>query len=141
MTLPTEDQVASLRTALDAFTRRYKLVDAGKPALNEVDIQTLLYVADHPSCGPTDVARFLNVASTTLSSATDRLVKRGLLERHRLEGNRRAVALTLSAQGEAQVAAHVRAHGDLYRMMLQRLSAGERDVFIGMITKIVYHDD
>ena len=143
MTLPTDDQVASLRTALDAFTRRYKLVDAGKPgkALNEVDIQTLLYVADHPSCGPTDVARFLDVASTTISSATDRLVKRGLLARHRPEGNRRAVALLLTAQGEAHVAAHSQAHGDLYRMMLERLSPGERDGFIDMITKIVYHDD
>lgn len=143
MTRPTDEQIDTLRAALDVFTRRYKLVDAGgaDKLLNEVDNQTLLYVADHPACGPGDVARFLGVAATTMSSATDRLVKRGLLERRRPEGNRRAVALTLSAEGMAYSAAYRQAHDDLFRMMLERLSPGERDTFLDLIAKIAYHED
>jgi DNA-binding MarR family transcriptional regulator len=97
MTTPTDDQLAKLGAAFDTFARRYKLADAlsSEKPLNELDKQTLLYVAEHPEYGPTDVARFLAVPSTTISSATDRLFKRGLLERHRLEGDRRAVALRL----------------------------------------------
>jgi DNA-binding MarR family transcriptional regulator len=143
MTEPTDDQLATLGAAFDTFTRRYKLAEASGPdkPLNEIDKQTLLYVADHSACGPSDVARFLGVANTTISSATDRLVKRGMLGRDRVEGDRRAVALRLSDAGEAYVAAQLRAHRDMYRMMLVRLSAAERDRFIAMISKIVYHDD
>ncbi len=143
MTTPTDDQLANLGAAFDSFARRYKLLDAlgSETQLNELDKQTLIYVADHPECGPTDVARFLAVPNTTISSATDRLVNRGLLERHRPEGDRRAVALRLSADGKARADAIVAAYHDLYRRMLQPLSPAERKSFIRMITKIVQSGD
>jgi len=142
MTVPTDNQIAALGAALDTFSRRYKLTDAGslERPLTEVDTQTLLYVRKHPGCGPTDVARFLRVAITTISSATDRLAKRGLLERHRLEGDRRAVALRLSDGGEAYAAAQEQAHHDMFLMMLERLLPEERESFIKMIAKIAYYD-
>ena len=142
MTTPTDHQLAKLGVALDAFARRYKLSDAlsfDKP-LNELDKLTLLYVADHPGCGPTDVARFLSVANTTISSATDRLAKRGLLERHRPEGDRRAVALELSEGGRARVGSYVSAHREISRQMLEALSPAERDRFIRLITKIIEYE-
>jgi DNA-binding MarR family transcriptional regulator len=77
------------------------------------------------------------VPNTTISSATDRLVNRGLLERHRPAGDRRAVALRLSADGKARADAIVAAYRDLYRRMLEPLSPAERRSFIRMITKIV----
>ena len=141
--MPTDDQPATLGAAFDAFARRYKLADAlgsDKP-LNELDKQTLLYVAEHPECGPTDVARFLGVPNTTISSSTDRLVKRGLIERHRPEADRRAVALRLSPAGKARADGFAAAHLELYRRMLAPLSADERTQFIAMITKIVSHED
>ncbi len=143
MATPTDDQLASLGAAFDSFARRYKLLDAlgSETQLNELDKQTLLYVANHPGCGPTDVARFLAVPNTTISSATDRLVKRGLLERHRPEGDRRAVALHLSTAGQARADAISAAHRDLYRRMLEPLTRAERETFIRMITKIVSHGD
>ncbi|UYY59259.1 MarR family winged helix-turn-helix transcriptional regulator [Sphingomonas sp. S2-65] len=143
MTKPTDDQIAALGAVFDTFTRRYKLVDAagaGK-SLNELDKQTLLYVADQPGCGPSDVARFLGVANTTITSATDRLVKRGLLARRRAEGDRRAVALALSAEGEACVVDIRAAHRQLYDRMLEPLSTAERDSLIGMLQKIASNDD
>jgi DNA-binding MarR family transcriptional regulator len=143
MTTPTDDQLARLGAAFETFARRHKLLDAlgSETQLNELDKQTLLYVADHPGCGPTDVARFLAVPNTTISSSTDRLVKRGLLERHRPEADRRAVALRLSAGGKAYADAILTAHRDLYRRMLGPLSPAERRSFIRMITKIVNHED
>lgn len=143
MSTPTDDQLARLGAAFDAFARRYKLLDAlgSETQLNELDKQTLIYAADHPGCGPTDIARFLAVPNTTISSATDRLVKRGLLERHRPEGDRRAVALRLSAAGKARADAIVAAHRDLYRRMLEPLTPAERKSLIRMITKIVFNGD
>lgn len=143
MTSPTEDQIAALGAAFDVFARRYKLSAAAsaETPLNEVDSQTLLYVSGHPGCGPTDVARFLGLPVTTISSATDRLAKRGLLVRGRMEDDRRAVALKLSGEGAARVASIRKGYEDMCRMMLERLSPQEREAFLAMITKIVSHED
>jgi len=143
MTSPTEDQLAALGAAFDAFARRYKLSAAATAdiPLNEVDTQALLYVGGHEGCGPTDVARFLGLPTTTISSATDRLAKRGFLERGRTEDDRRAVALKLSKDGALRVAAIRKGYEDMCRMMLERLTPEERDTFIAMITRIVFHED
>ncbi|WP_375380129.1 MarR family winged helix-turn-helix transcriptional regulator [uncultured Sphingomonas sp.] len=143
MSEPTDEQLTKIGAAFDAFTRRHKLADAAgseKP-FNELDKQVLLFAADNPGCGPSDVARFLAVPSTTVSSATDRLVKRGLLGRDRIEEDRRAISLRLSAAGETTVAALRAVHRGLYRKMLQRLSPDERDQFIVYMTKIGYSED
>ncbi|WP_084583206.1 MarR family winged helix-turn-helix transcriptional regulator [Sphingomonas azotifigens] len=142
MSDPTEDQLAALGTAFETFARRYKLADAlrSERPLAELDKAVLLYVAEHEGCGPTDVARFLGVPTTTLSSATDRLVKRGFLKRERIEADRRAVALSLSAAGAACARSMVEAYRQLHLLMLSRLSPDERDRFIAMITKIVDDD-
>jgi len=142
MTKPTNDQLATLGAAFDTFTRRYKLADVLSPEkpLNELDKQALVYVASHPACGPTDIARFLGVPNTTISSATDRLAKRGLLERRRPEGDRRAVELWLSKEGKSCATAITDSYRELCLKMLQPLSATERETFIRMITKIVQSD-
>jgi DNA-binding MarR family transcriptional regulator len=143
MNEPTDEQMTKIGAAFDAFTRRHKLADAGgtERPLNELDKQVLLFAGDNPGCGPSDLARFLAVRNTTISSATDRLVTRGLMDRTRIEKDRRAISLRLSKEGEATVAALRQVHQDLYRMMLKRLSPEEREQFIHIITKIVYFDD
>jgi DNA-binding MarR family transcriptional regulator len=143
MTAPDDHQLAALGAAFDVFTRRYKLADAcgAEKPLNELDKQVLLFVSEHADCGPTDVARFLGVPNTTISSATDRLAKAGLLERHRPEQDRRAVALRLSPSGAERASGFVAAHQALYARMLAPLTRTERERFIELITKIVYYDD
>ncbi len=89
MTEPTQEQVEQLTRAFERFTRRFKVAEAAAAAdnaLNALDAQTLVYVDDHPGCGMGDVARYLNVAMTTMSSAIDRLVKKAFVERRRPEG-------------------------------------------------------
>jgi DNA-binding MarR family transcriptional regulator len=141
MSEPTDEQMTKAGAAFDIFTRRHKLADISglERPLNELDKQVLQFVANNPGCGPSDVARFLSVPSTTISSATDRLVKRALLNRDRIEADRRAISLRLSDQGEATVVALHEVHQSLLRMMLRRLSANEREQFITLITKIVYN--
>jgi DNA-binding MarR family transcriptional regulator len=142
MTMPTDEELAALSEALDLFTRRYKLAEALQPEkpLNEVDKQVLFYVAKHPGCGPSDAARFLGVANTTISSATDRLVKRDLLERHRPEADRRSVALVLTAAGQRRVDTMLAMYGELHRRMLEPLTVAERRQLIAIMTKVISDD-
>lgn len=141
--MPTDEELTALSEAFDVFTRRYKLAEALGPekSLNELDKQVLLYVAKHRDCGPTDVARFLGIANTTISSATDRLAKRDLLERHRPDVDRRSVALRLTASGRRRVEMMLATYGELHRRMLEPLSATERRQLIAMMTKITLHDN
>lgn len=141
MTNPSDEQVADLAAALDVFSRRFKLmhVGDGRP-LAEIDKHILHFVEAHPDCGPTDVARSFGVAMTTISSATDRLARRGLLERLRPSDDRRAVALRLTGDGTDYTAAHRQAYMDMFRAMLAPLSPEERDAFVAMMKKISSYD-
>jgi DNA-binding MarR family transcriptional regulator len=142
MTTPTEDQLTKLGATLEIFSRRYKLAEAlgAEKPINELDKQVLFFVARHPGCGPSDIARFLAVPATTTTSATDRLVKRGLLERQRPEQDRRAVALHLTDAGTARVAAFLSVYRDLHLRMLAPLSTSERELLIGLMEKIVSNE-
>ncbi|HBM60173.1 MarR family winged helix-turn-helix transcriptional regulator [Salipiger marinus] len=140
---PTNDQVAELAAALDRLSRRFKLSDAslgGRP-LAEIDKHILQHVAAQPGCGPSDVARAFGIALTTISSATDRLAKRGLLQRLRPSDDRRAVALQLTDEGVAYAEAQRAAHQTMFRAMLDQLLPEERPVFIGLIGKISSSED
>lgn len=51
MTNPNDNQVADLRNAIDKLTRRFKIAEtAGNdgPKLNQIDLQAMFFVADHP---------------------------------------------------------------------------------------------
>ena len=138
MTTPTDAQLAAIAAAFDTFARRFKMAEAlsTEQPLNEVDKQTLFYVAAHPDCGPTDVARFLSVPATTLTSVADRLVKKNLLERGRAEADRRAVSLRLTDSGKLQFESLMAAHQNMYRRLLQPLSPADQNELIRLITTI-----
>lgn len=143
MSNPSDAQLAALEAAFETFARRFKLVEAMKAEqpLNELDKQILLYVSRQPNVGPTDLARFFGVANTTLTSATDRLVKRKLLDRSRPEDNRRAVALRLSEAGRACVEAFQAAYRDMYLSLLQPLTPEDRDHLIRIMQIITKNED
>lgn len=139
MTEPTKESVEQLARAFERFTRRFKVAEAAAAAdnaLNALDAQTLVIVADNPGCGQGDVARDLNVAMTTMSSAVDRLVKKGLLERKRPEDDRRAIELTATAKGRAVVAEQKAGYRSTCRAMLRALNQEERITLIRLTEKI-----
>jgi DNA-binding MarR family transcriptional regulator len=136
---PTLEQVEQLTRAFERFTRRFKVAEAvaaADNALNALDAQTLVFIAEHPGCGMGDVARYLNVAMTTMSSAVDRLVKKDLIDRRRPEDNRRAVALSANQKGRQVVDDHIEGYRQACRTMLRALDSSERGELIRLTEKI-----
>ena len=72
----------------------------GRMRYNPLDFQTIARVRAEPGIRAADLARFLGVAPTTLQSAVDRLVRRGVIEKG--AGGR---GLGLTEEGEALAAA------------------------------------
>lgn len=143
MTEQAADQLGQLTVAFERFTRRFKVAEAGaalKNSLNALDIQALLFINDHPACSLGDVARELQVAPTTMSSSADRLVRRGMIERHRPEANRRMVELTLTPQGDGAVAGYMAGYRDACGAMLEPLDPNERADFIRLAMKIAEYE-
>ncbi|WP_018689497.1 MarR family winged helix-turn-helix transcriptional regulator [Ahrensia kielensis] len=136
-------QAAELRRAIGALSLRFKSAEAevgsGK-LLNPLDMQILLFVSDHPACKAAEVARHLLVAATTISSATDRLTRQGLLSRERPEKNRRVISLSLTVAGQAYVSALLQVQTDHCLSMLEKLSPDEQDLFIQLFRKISQND-
>lgn len=139
MSEPTKEIVDQLARAFERFTRRFKVAEAAAAAdnaLNALDAQTLAIVDANPGCGQGDVARDLNVAMTTMSSAVDRLVRKGLLERKRPEDDRRAIELTATAKGRAVAADQKAGYRKACRAMLRALDPDERLTLIRLTEKI-----
>ncbi|HEY8338206.1 MAG TPA: MarR family transcriptional regulator [Tardiphaga sp.] len=143
MTEPSPEQVEQLTRAFERFTRRFKVAEAAaaaENALNALDAQTLVFVGENPGCGMGDVARYLNVAITTMSSAIDRLVRKMLIERRRPEDNRRSVALTATPTGRQVIEDHIAGYRHACRMMLRSLDPKEQSELIRLTEKIADHE-
>jgi DNA-binding MarR family transcriptional regulator len=139
MTNPNDTQVAALRTAIDKLMRRFKIAETAgdnEPKLNPIDLQAMLFIADHPNCTASEVSQHLGVVATTMSAVTDRLVRHGLIRRKRVSSNRRIVSLALSKEGLRRIDAAVQAQNDHCHAMLSALEPDERAGFLSAIVKI-----
>ncbi len=89
--------------------------------------------------GPTIMSAFAEALGAPLSTAThtvDRLVNKGLVERKRLEADRRVVEVALSEEGRRTTTAlHAERHAML-RSMLEALSPGERGLYLELVDKM-----
>ncbi len=129
---------ASIRSLLRAFTideTRYPSAE-GKIRYNGPEFQTLHFVGLNPGCSSAALAAFLGVSPTTAQSVIERLIKRGLILRARSSGDKRAVALNLTAEGETVRAAIHRQDQRNCETMLAALPEAERSAFVARMAQI-----
>lgn len=136
-----EKMIEALRRGIDALVREFKIADVvqprdGGPPLNPSDVQSLMYVEEHDGCIARDVADFLGVPPTSVTTIVDRLVRRNYLSRGRTEENRRVVVLSLTGAGREvleQILEEQRRHCSA---MLAMLDPTEREQFVAQISDI-----
>ena len=104
---------------------------------NPVDYQTLRFLSAKPKARATDVADHLGVAPTTMQSALDRLVKKGLLTKAKSETDGRARLYALTEKGiaiHAAIEAQDRAN---MAAMLSALTPAEQAEMVRLIERVV----
>jgi DNA-binding MarR family transcriptional regulator len=79
----------------EAFTKALPLPDG----VTESQYEVLSAVATYAPCSQTDLVAATGIDRSTLADVVRRLVRRGLLKRHRTKRDRRAYAVDLTADG------------------------------------------
>lgn len=84
----------------------------------------------------TGLAASLGISPPAVTQLTDRLVRKRLIERRPVEGDRRSVAVALTAEGRRVVDTFRRRRSEVFAQALDRLSAEQRAEVIQALDRI-----
>jgi len=103
-----------------------------------VEVSILNMVAKRPDVIMREISKGLDIPSSTLTSAVDRLEERGFLKRVISQRDRRSFGLELTEEGVLAQNEHKKQEQELFKKMLTALdSEEERVTFINLAYKIV----
>lgn len=83
-----------------------------------------------------EVANELDITVGTLTTAINRLIKKGYVDRRRIEEDRRVVLIKLTERGEEAFKSHANFHDDMIKSVILELSDNEEKVLITSLKKI-----
>jgi len=83
-----------------------------------------------------ELAGVLDVPLSTTTHTIDKLVAKGLVDRTRLDEDRRIVQVGLSERGQELHRSFLDMRLAIGRSMLEALSPGEREIFLELMAKI-----
>jgi len=83
-----------------------------------------------------EVAQNLKITVGTLTTAINKLVKKGYVERNRCEEDRRSVKINLTRKGKLAYRIHEKFHHEMIKATVEGLSQEEEDVLIRSLEKL-----
>ncbi|HMD47989.1 MAG TPA: MarR family transcriptional regulator [Bryobacteraceae bacterium] len=83
-----------------------------------------------------DLARAANLALSSATNTVDRLVHKEMVDRTRVDEDRRVVQVGLSEKGKKYYDTLNECRLEMGRNMLEALSAGEREIFLELMAKM-----
>lgn len=104
--------------------------------LTITEVHTIVAVGLHKRSPMNVVAARLGVTLATLTTAINKLVKKGFVERTRAEDDRRVVLVALTKKGRQVLRAHNLFHHQMIDEALADLSEEEERVFAEALTKV-----
>ncbi len=137
----SDRQALALDEGVATLLQRFKLepsIIAGSPYadLHANDVGLLVVIRGPERWNVRRIAQSLGAPISTISSALDRLEKRGLVARRRRPGDRRVVHIELTAAGHRLVAKIRARQIEVCRTMLARLRARDREDLIRLVAQL-----
>lgn len=83
-----------------------------------------------------EVAQNLKITVGTLTTAINKLIKKGYVERKRIEEDRRVVLIKLTKKGKLAYRLHNKFHNDMVNTVIEGLREEEEEVLISALTSI-----
>ena len=137
----SDQQARAFDEGVGKLLQRFKLepsIAAGSPYANlhANDVGLLVVLAQPGEWGVRQIADALGAPITTISSALDRLEKRGLLTRRHGTEDRRVVRIELTMAGH-RLAVKIRDHQvEVCRALLERLLPDDREELIRLVGEL-----
>lgn len=104
--------------------------------VSAIEVRILRLVNENPDIILKEISQKLNIITSTLTSAINRLERRKLLKRTISKRDLRSFQLKLTKEGKMAIEEYLEAEQKVWKLILKPLSQDERDQFIRIFKKI-----
>lgn len=100
------------------------------------EIHTIEAIGMYTEKTMSEVATLLKITVGTLTTAINKLIKKGYVERKRIEADRRVVMVRLTKKGKLAYRIHEKFHHDMVNTAIDGLDEKEEEILISSLNKI-----
>ncbi|AOR23166.1 MarR family winged helix-turn-helix transcriptional regulator [Clostridium taeniosporum] len=104
--------------------------------LSITEIHTIEEIGMYTKRTMSEVAQDLKITVGTLTTAINKLIKKGYVERSRIEEDRRVVLIGLTKKGKLAYRLHEKFHDDMVSNSIETLTDEEEKILISALNKI-----
>lgn len=104
--------------------------------LSITEIHTIEAIGMYGEKNMSEVAQSLKITVGTLTTAINKLIKKGYVERKRIEEDRRVVLIKLTKKGKLAFRIHGKFHEDMVNNSIEGLDKSEEKILISSLKKI-----
>lgn len=107
--------------------------------LSITEIHTIEAIGLYGMKTMSEVAAEIGITMGTLTTAVDKLIKKGYVERNRSTSDRRIVNICLTNRGKLAYRIHEKFHLDMVKAIMLDFSAEEEEVLLAALSKLNRH--
>jgi Transcriptional regulators len=104
--------------------------------LSVTEIHTIEAIGMYTARNMSEVAADLKITLGTLTTAINKLIKKGYVERNRIETDRRVVQVQLTKKGKLAYRLHEKFHGDMIKDIVDGLEPTEEEILVTSLSKL-----
>lgn len=104
--------------------------------LSVTEMHTIEAIGMYTKRTMSEVAQDLKITVGTLTTAVNKLIKKGYVERKRIEEDRRVVLVELTKKGKLAFRLHEKFHSDMVETTINGLSDEEQKILISSLEKL-----
>lgn len=104
--------------------------------LSITEVHTIEAIGMYTERTMSEVAQKLKITVSTLTTAINKLIKKGYVERKRIEEDRRVVLVKLTKKGKLAYRIHEKFHREMVNTAIDGLNLEEEELLISSLNKI-----
>lgn len=106
--------------------------------LSITEVHTIEAIGMYTERTMSEVAQKLKITVSTLTTAVNKLINKGYVERKRIEEDRRVVLVKLTKKGKLAYRIHEKFHREMVNTAIDGLNFKEEEILVSSLNKINY---
>lgn len=117
----------------------YSIKQGAFSDLSITEIHTVEAVGLYGSKTMSEISAELEITMGTLTTAVDKLIRKGYLERSRSDSDRRIVNVSLTKRGKLAYRIHEKFHMDMVKAVMSDFTPEEEEILLNALGKLNRH--